>query len=77
MASVETKTPAKKGLFGRLSTWYREVTAELKRVVKPTPDETNQMTLVVIGFVIIAGLWFAFWDFVLTRLDLWLRSFTQ
>ncbi|MFQ3611132.1 MAG: preprotein translocase subunit SecE [Fimbriimonadales bacterium] len=77
MASVDTKSPAKTGLIGRIQTWYREVTAELKRVVKPTPDETNQMTLVVIGFVIVAGLWFAFWDFVLTRLDQWLRAITQ
>lgn len=55
-------------LVNRIQTWFREVTAELKRVVKPTPEETTQMMLVVIGFILIVGLWFAFWDLALTQL---------
>ncbi|MEN3001492.1 MAG: preprotein translocase subunit SecE [Armatimonadota bacterium] len=59
-------------LVNRIQTWFREVTAELKRVVKPTPEETTQMMLVVIGFILIVGLWFALWDLVLTNLTLWI-----
>ncbi|GBC93170.1 Protein translocase subunit SecE [bacterium HR15] len=55
-------------LVNRLQTWFREVTAELKRVVKPTPEETTQMMLVVIGFILIVGLWFALWDILLVKI---------
>jgi hypothetical protein len=52
MATVKTG-----GFFGRLvnrvQTWFREVVAELKRVVKPTPEETTQMMLVVVGFILV------------------------
>jgi preprotein translocase SecE subunit len=67
MATVKTG-----GFFGRLvnrvQTWFREVVAELKRVVKPTPEETTQMMLVVVGFILITGLWFALWDALLAYL---------
>ena len=71
MATVKTD-----GFFGRLvnrvQTWFREVMAELKRVVKPTPEETTQMMLVVIGFILIVGIWFALWDVILTRVTDWI-----
>ncbi len=67
MATVRTG-----GFIGRLvkrvQTWFNEVTAELKRVVKPTPQETTQMMMVVIGFILIVGVWFALWDVILTNL---------
>mgnify|MGYP000374446606 CR=1 FL=1 len=77
MATVKTG-----GFLGRLvkrvQTWFNEVTGELKRVVKPTPEETTQMMLVVIGFILIVGLWFALWDLALTelttRLDKWVQG---
>ncbi len=71
MATVKTG-----GFIGRLvnrvQTWFREVMAELKRVVKPTSNETTQMMLVVIGFIVIVGLWFALWDVILTRVTDWI-----
>jgi preprotein translocase SecE subunit len=76
MATVKTG-----GFIGRLvnrvQTWFREVTAELKRVVKPTPEETTQMMLVVIGFILIVGLWFALWDVILTHVTNWIDERVQ
>jgi len=76
MATVKTG-----GFIGRLvnrvQTWFREVTAELKRVVKPTPEETTQMMLVVIGFILIVGLWFALWDLALTHLTFKIEQWAQ
>lgn len=77
MASLKTQTE-RPGLIARLRTWFGEILAELRRAVKPTPEETTQMMLVVIGFVLIVALWFAFWDVVLTaittRIDAWVES---
>ncbi len=61
-------------VVNRVQTWFREVTAELKRVVKPTPEETTQMMLVVIGFILIVGLWFALWDLALTELTQYIEK---
>jgi preprotein translocase SecE subunit len=76
MATVKTG-----GFIGRLvnrvQTWFREVIAELKRVVKPTPEETTQMMLVVIGFILIVGLWFALWDVILTHVTNWIDERVQ
>ncbi len=76
MATVKTGA-----FFGRLvnrvQTWFREVMAELKRVVKPTPEETTQMMLVVIGFILVVGLWFALWDVILTYLTGWIDERLQ
>ncbi len=77
MASVKTESGST-GLIARVRTWWRDIMAELRRVVKPTPEETTQMMLVVVGFVIIVGLWFAFWDVLLYqithRIDAWMQG---
>ncbi|MCS7208714.1 MAG: preprotein translocase subunit SecE [Fimbriimonadales bacterium] len=74
MASLKTQTE-RPGLVARLRTWFHDIVAELRRVVKPTPEETTQMMLVVIGFVLVVALWFALWDVVLTnvttRIEQW------
>ncbi|MCS7273480.1 MAG: preprotein translocase subunit SecE [Fimbriimonadales bacterium] len=78
MASLKTQTE-RPGFVARMRTWFNDILAELRRVVKPTPEETTQMMLVVIGFVLIVALWFAFWDAVLTyittRIETWSQSF--
>ena len=58
MASTKTQTE-RPGLVSRLRTWFHDIVAELRRVTKPTPEETTQMMLVV-------AIWFAVWDTVLT-----------
>lgn len=67
MASLKTQTE-RPGLIARTRNWFHDIVAELRRVVKPTPEETTQMTLVVIGFVLVVAIWFALWDSVLTYL---------
>jgi preprotein translocase SecE subunit len=65
MASTKTQTE-RPGLVARLRNWFHDIVAELRRVTKPTPEETTQMMLVVIGFVLVVVVWFAVWDTVLT-----------
>lgn len=72
MASL--KTTERPGLISRVRQWFGDIAAELRRVVKPTPEETTQMMLVVVGFVIVVAIWFAFWDFALTRLTQWIEQ---
>jgi preprotein translocase SecE subunit len=65
MASTKTQTE-RPGLVARLRAWFHDIVAELRRVTKPTPEETTQMMLVVIGFVLVVAVWFAVWDTALT-----------
>lgn len=67
MASLKTQTE-RPGLIARIRNWFHDIVAELRRVVKPTPEETTQMMLVVIGFVLVVAIWFALWDSALTYL---------
>ncbi|MGW5420289.1 preprotein translocase subunit SecE [Streptomyces sp. NPDC003943] len=43
----------KKGPMGRLATFYRQVVAELRKVVWPTRNQLTTYTTVVIVFVVI------------------------
>jgi len=56
--SGKTATPdrpraPKKGPFGRLSLWFRQVVAELRKVVYPTRKQLLTYTAVVLVFVAI------------------------
>lgn len=77
MASTKTQTE-RSGLVARMRNWFHDIVAELRRVTKPTPEETTQMMLVVIGFVIVVAVWFAFWDTALTyateRIENWVET---
>ncbi|MEU1942075.1 MULTISPECIES: preprotein translocase subunit SecE [unclassified Streptomyces] len=44
---------AKKGPFGRLALFYRQIVAELRKVVWPTRSQLSTYTSVVIVFVLI------------------------
>jgi preprotein translocase subunit SecE len=44
---------AKKGPFGRLALFYRQIVAELRKVVWPTRGQLSTYTTVVIVFVLI------------------------
>ena len=39
------------GLFGRISLYWRQVWAELRKVVTPTREETIRYVWIVLGFV--------------------------
>jgi preprotein translocase subunit SecE len=57
------KSPEKRGFFGKIILFIRQVIAELKKVVTPTRKELLNYTLVVIAFVVIMML-------IVTVLDL-------
>ncbi|MGO1181803.1 MAG: preprotein translocase subunit SecE [Micrococcaceae bacterium] len=48
--------PQKRGVFGRLFLFLRQVVDELKKVVTPTREELIKMTGVVLVFVVIVVL---------------------
>ncbi|MDG4789985.1 preprotein translocase subunit SecE [Micromonospora sp. WMMD1102] len=61
----KTKTEGRVGMFGRLARFFREVVAELRKVIWPTRKELLTYTAVVVVFVavvltIVAGLDYAF-----------------
>ncbi|AVT32438.1 MULTISPECIES: preprotein translocase subunit SecE [unclassified Plantactinospora] len=61
----KTKTEGRVGIFGRLARFFREVVAELRKVIWPTRKELLTYTAVVVVFVavvltIVAGLDYAF-----------------
>ncbi|GAB3963860.1 preprotein translocase subunit SecE [Plantactinospora veratri] len=67
----KTKTEGRVGIFGRLARFFREVVAELRKVIWPTRKELLTYTAVVVVFVavvltIVAGL-----DYAFARAVLW------
>jgi preprotein translocase subunit SecE len=61
----KTKKPRERG---RVTGFFAQVWAELKRVQWPTRDQVLQATGVVAGFCLVAGLYLAFWDYVWSQL---------
>ena len=53
VANAKQERAEKRGPVGRLSLFFRQVIAELKKVVTPTRKELVSYTLVVLVFVII------------------------
>ena len=53
VANAQTDRGARRGPFGRLSLFLRQVMNELKKVVTPTPKEMVSLTGVVLVFVVI------------------------
>jgi preprotein translocase subunit SecE len=47
------KQPERRGLFGRIALFVRQVVAELKKVVRPTRSELLNYTSVVLVFVVV------------------------
>ena len=62
----------KKGLFGRINLFYRQVVAELRKVVWPTQKQLTTYTAVVFVFVgfIIAVV--SLLDVALTKIVFWI-----
>ena len=64
------------GLFGRILRFFREIIAELKKVVTPTRKELINYTLVVLGFVVVMMLLITGLDFVFGQLTGWVFAGT-
>lgn len=62
---------AKKGLFARIGIFYRQIIAELRKVVWPTRSQLIQYTTVVVTFVIVLMLLVAGLDWCFAKLSFW------
>ncbi|MGB9723703.1 MAG: preprotein translocase subunit SecE [Chloroflexia bacterium] len=59
---------AKQSRLAKVGRWFRDAIAELRRVVWPTPQETRNLTLVVIGLSVALGLLMGFFDWLFSVL---------
>ncbi|WP_312180074.1 preprotein translocase subunit SecE [Arthrobacter sp.] len=57
-------SPKKRGFFGGIALFLRQVIAELKKVVTPTRKELLRYTIVVMAFVVIMMIIVSVLDFV-------------
>lgn len=62
---------AGKGLFGRIALFWRQVVAELKKVVWPTRQDLITYTTVVLVFVVIVMAFITVVDIGIGQLMLW------
>jgi preprotein translocase SecE subunit len=63
----------KPGRFDRLREQFRNIMAELRKVTWPTPEETRNLTIVVIGLTAVIGTGLYILDTVFERLYQLLR----
>jgi preprotein translocase subunit SecE len=62
--SPQSGKPAKRGFFAGIALFFRQVIAELRKVVTPTRSELVNYTLVVLGFVVLVMLIVSGLDYV-------------
>ncbi|GAB7182517.1 preprotein translocase subunit SecE [Kitasatospora sp. Ki12] len=63
---------AKKGLFARMGLFYRQIIAELRKVVWPSKGELTSYTTVVVVFVVVVMAFVAGLDYGFSKLSLWI-----
>lgn len=63
----KTKSDDKVGLFGRVARFFREVVAELRKVIWPTRKELLTYTAVVVAFVTVVTALVVGLDFVFAK----------
>lgn len=61
-----------KSYFEQGTTFVQESWTELSKVHFPSPRETVQATIVVVGLTLVVALWLGMADLVATRLIRWL-----
>jgi preprotein translocase subunit SecE len=61
----------KLGFFGRINLFYRQVVAELKKVVWPTRNQLTTYTAVVLVFVAFIIAVVSILDVILTKVVFW------
>ncbi len=62
---------AGRGLFARIALFWRQVAAELKKVVWPTRQDLTTYTIVVLVFVVIVMTFITLVDIGIGQLMLW------
>ena len=63
MAEVKKENWVKR-TWGKTCKYFRELRSELKKVVWPTPQQVGKNTLVVLGCVLVVGIFNWLFDFV-------------
>jgi preprotein translocase subunit SecE len=72
-APKSSRKPAeRRGLFARIALFWRQVVAELKKVVRPTRSELVTYTSVVLVFVVIIMAFVTIVDFGIGKLTFWI-----
>jgi len=56
-----------KGVFKRMALFFRQVVAELRKVIWPTRKELLSYTWIVLSFVLIMGAYIGVLDFIFTK----------
>ena len=67
-AVPSVETGRNQGPIGRLQNQIDNIMAELRKVTWPTPDETRNLTIVVIGISVALGLFLGGIDLLLSNL---------
>ncbi|GAA3028442.1 hypothetical protein GCM10020229_44920 [Kitasatospora albolonga] len=62
---------AKKGVFARAALFYRQIIAELRKVVWPSRNQLTQYTIVVVVFVVVVMGLVSGLDYGFSKLSLW------
>lgn len=63
--------PARRGFLARIALFFRQVVAELKKVVRPTRSELVTYTGVVLAFVAVVMAFVTLVDLGIGRLTFW------
>ena len=63
MAEAKKETWFKR-TWGKVKKYFRELKSELKKVVWPTPQQVLKNTLIVVGCVVVVGVFIWLFDFV-------------
>ncbi len=63
MAEVKKENWFKR-TWGKVRKYFRELRSELKKVVWPTPQQVAKNTLIVVGAVLVVGIFIWLFDFV-------------
>ncbi|MFB7383233.1 preprotein translocase subunit SecE [Kitasatospora purpeofusca] len=63
---------AKKGVFARLALFYRQIIAELRKVVWPTRNQLVSYTTVVVVFVVVVMAFVSGLDYGFSKAALWI-----
>jgi preprotein translocase subunit SecE len=69
--STSERDVKKRGFFGRIVLFFRQVIAELKKVVRPTRSELMTYFVVVLVFVAAIGVYVGLLDVGFGQLVLW------
>ncbi len=66
------KDADRKGIFARMALFFRQVVAELRKVIWPTRNELINWTWIVLVFVVMMALFIGLLDFVFLKVVLWI-----